>query len=87
MPRRERKFRFLSFAFIFFYRSLSNVLDKFGRKRLLRRLPQRGILSIPCLQLIVFQQLSCSATGRLAKCVSEKKKYNTQRKQIIKILC
>ena len=76
MQRKERALRFLrflSFAFILFYRSLSNVLDKLARKSLLRRLPQRGSLSIPCLQLIVFQQLSCSATGRLAMCVSKGK--------------
>ena len=73
MQRREKKLRFLFFARILFYRSLPNVLDKLARKRLLRRLPQRGSLSIPCLQLIVFQQLVCSATGRLAKCVSKEK--------------
>ena len=54
-------------------RSLSNILDKLARKLLLRRLPQRGSSSIPCLQLIVFQQPFCSATGRLAKCVSKEK--------------
>ena len=73
MESKERALRFLSFALILFYRSLSTVLDKLARKRLLRRLPQRGSLSIPCLQLIVFQQLSCSATGRLAMCVSKRK--------------
>ena len=73
MQRREKKLHFLSFAFILLYRSLSNVLDKLARKLLLRKLLQRGSLSIPCLQLIVFQQLFCSATGRLAMCVSKGK--------------
>ena len=79
MQRKERALGFLSFALLLFYRSLSNVLDKLARKRLLRRLPQRGSLSIPCLQLIVFQQLFCTATGRLAMCVSKGKKYITHR--------
>ena len=73
MQRKERALGFLTFALLLFYRSLSNVLDKLARKRLLRRLPQRRSLSIPCLQLIVFQKLSCSATGRLAMCVSKRK--------------
>lgn len=76
MQRKQRALRFLSFTFILFYRSLSNALDKLAQRRLLHRLPQTESLSIPCLQLIVFQQLFCTATGRLAMCVSKEKKHD-----------